>query len=251
MTRLATCQLRIILIVSALALFPGRVNPQTQRIEAQGDSYKVMVLSVVRMHDSEGRTLYNVNYVYKFSTRDSVYVDGVGTLPAGGAFKYLTAVPRLTFRETASGTVLVTVPLRETMKSMGGGDVEFPPVSSFTASPSRYGEWSSGVSFPRHAMRVLDKYFVSGYEAFACEDRQCYRTTFRVMPLPRNRKVKVAVVISRPSPESGVPDSFRLQYKAYQKTGSGLWEAELEQAPREAVDGFINELLRALKEKEG
>lgn len=251
MTRLTTRLLRIALIVGALGLIPVSVSPQAQRIEAQGEGYLVTVLSVVSTQDSEGRTLYNVSYSYKFSDRASVYVDGLGTLPASGMFKYLTALPRLTFRESAGGPLLVTIPLKETIKSMGGGGVEFPPASSFAAAPSRYGEWSSSTSFARHAMRVLDKYFVSGYEAFPCDDRQCYRTTFRVIPLPRNRKVKVAVIISRPSPESGVPDSFRLQYRAYQKTGSGLWDEEIEEAPRTALDGFINELLRALEEKEG
>src|SRR5262249_25895385 len=107
-------------------------NPQEPALEtnkAHGANYEVNVTSVVEKSTLESKVVYEITYSYEFRGRNTVYVRGLGTIPAKGNFSYLTSDLQLEFLESATGPVLAAVQLEETIQTMSSDSTELPKES--------------------------------------------------------------------------------------------------------------------------
>jgi len=76
---------------------------------------KVAVGSFVGVFIGKGAPAHSIAYEYEFPGRAFVHVNGLGTVPGRGSYRYLTLEKTLEFRDPATGEVLRQVPLVETV----------------------------------------------------------------------------------------------------------------------------------------
>jgi hypothetical protein len=224
-------------------------QPAPQTNMAQGPNYKVNVTSVVEKSTLDGKVLYQITYSYDFGGRNSVYVRGLGTVSAIGKFSYLTADREVEFRQSVTGPVLTTVQLEETVRSMGSDSTELPKEGDFLQA-FRSGTWTPPATFAETAVRVIQKYFPSGYNPRQVGQVNYYTTTYRNLEVrDRNLRSQLAVNISQPYDAAADKFTYRVQFVARDRPRlSGTWRhgEERSEQTKIAAEKFIDELIREL-----
>jgi len=166
--------------------------------KAEGRDYKVHVKSVIEKSTSADKVVYDIAYSYDFKGRDTVYVEGLGTVPAKGMFRYMTSGRKLAFRQFASGPVIANVWLEETTAIAGNGSTDLPKDSDFPQF-FRSSTWVAPPTFPEAAVKVIQKYFPSGYDARQEGQVIYYMTTYSSLTVADgNLRSQIAVRISQP-----------------------------------------------------
>jgi hypothetical protein len=189
--------------------------------KAQEPNYSVKVTKVIERTTPENRVVYQISYDYEFKGRTTVYVKGIGVVPAKGQFSYMTSEAQLEFRESMTGPVITTVQLEETIRTQGSDSTEFPEESKFP-NFFRSGTWTQPATFPIATVKVIQKYFPSGYTARQTGQVNSFITTYRNLQVPNpnndvnitNLRSQIALVVSQPYDPSGNGFTYRIQFVA-------------------------------------
>lgn len=231
---------------------PGDQQPAAARANAaQGADYNVKVRSVIaRSSTADNKVVYEITYDYEFKGRDSVYVKGLGTVPAKrGGVTYLTSEPQLEFRGSAGGELIVSVPLQETAATQGGGAADLPQEADFSAA-FRTGTWRHPVTFHESASRAIEKYFPFGYEARQKGQVNYYVTTYRNLTIPGGTlRSQIAVMLSQPYDGGAHGFTYRVQFVVRDRPRmSTTWRVgeQVSEQTKSATAEFINSLLAEL-----
>jgi hypothetical protein len=243
-----TAVLGILIPVSYAQQMPDQTNP------AGGYRYLVDVKSVInRAPAGSDKILYEVTYRYEFAGLESIFINGLGVVSAKkDSVSYLTSDNKLEFRESATGAVIITVPLRVTAATQSGGGPEVPQVSDFSTAV-RTGTWGRHGNFSDYALRVIEKYFPSGFTPLQRGPLSFYITTYRTLKVPGGMiRAEIAVMLSQPHDESRDKLSYHIQYVIRDKPrlstewsyGQGVTEKTKEQAA-EFINDLVNELAGA------
>jgi hypothetical protein len=217
---------------------------------AGGYKYLVEIKSVIDRSPVGGdKVLYEIRYRYEFGGLESVFVAGLGVVPAKrDEVTYLTEEKKLEFRKSAVGEVLVSVPLHVTAATQSGGGPELPPESQFSEA-ALGGVWSRPSSFSDHAYGVIQKYFTSGVGAYQRGDVSYYISTYRTLSIPGGTvRGQVAVMVSQPYTADG-GTGYRVQYVVRDKPRlSNTWRygGDVSEQTRTVVTDFIRSLVAEL-----
>lgn len=218
--------------------------------------HSVSVTKVIEKTTPENTIVYQISYSYEFKGRTTVHVKGIGTVPAKGAFSYMTSEPQIEVRASADGPVLATVPLEETIRTQGSDSTEFPEESKFPTF-FRSGSWTPPATFPGAAIKVIQKYFPSGYNPRQTGQVNYYVTTYRNLQVPnpnndsaiQNLRSQVAIIVSQPYDQTTNSFTYRIQFIARDRPRmSTTWRygADRHRATEMAAQQFINELIAEL-----
>jgi hypothetical protein len=179
---------------------------------AEGRDYKVHVKSVVEKSTSADKVVYEIIYSYDFKGRDTVYVDGLGTVPAKGKFRYMTSGRKLEFRQFAFGPLIANVWLEETKTIAGDGATDLPKESDFPQF-FRSSTWVPPPTFPDTAVKVIQNYFPSGYNTRQEGQVSYYITTYSRLPVADgNLRSQIAVRISQPYDREADKFNYHIQF---------------------------------------
>ncbi|HKO99574.1 MAG TPA: hypothetical protein VJU86_21525 [Pyrinomonadaceae bacterium] len=231
-----------------------KVQPVTNK--AQGADHSVNVTKVIEKTTPENTIVYQISYDYDFKGRTTVHVKGIGIVPAKGQFSYMTSEPQLEVRESADGPVIAMVQLEETIRTQGSDSTEFPEESKFPTF-FRSGSWNAPATFPGAAIKVIQKYFPSGYNPRQTGQVNYYVTTYRNLQVPnpnndsaiQNLRSQVAIVVSQPYDQTTNQFTYRIQFIARDRPRmSTTWRygsdrhRATEMAAQQFIDALIGEL---------
>lgn len=207
---------------------------------------EVRIITAAEVPAEDG-VIYRVAYQYDFPERKTVYIDGVGTVPASGKLSYLTSGDAIQFRESFGGQTLRSVRIEDPVQLMGGETIDLPKESDFPEA-YRQGHWAGERPFGAGAISVLDRFFPSGYRAYRRADRQEFLTMFATLPpVQGGVRAQVAVLVS--SAANGDPHNltFTVQYTARERRSHTEWRKELGDRTQLAVQAYVGEVLKALE----
>ncbi len=224
--------------------------------KAQGSNYSVNVSSVIEKTTPENKVVYQISYSYEFKGRSSIYVKGLGTVPAKGQFSYMASEPRLEFKKSATGQVIAVVQLEETFRSQGSDSTEFPEESRFPTF-FRSNTWTPPATFPLAAVNVIQKYFPSGYNARQTGQVNYLVTTYRNLQVPnpnndsiiQNLRSQIAIIVSQPYDPAGNKFTYHIQFVARDRPRlSTTWRYgdDRNAATISAAQAFIDRLIAEL-----
>ena len=218
----------------------------TAAANAVAQTPRVTVTRLLELPTSQGKAV-SLAYTYSFPGRQSVYIKGVGTVPASGSFEYLSMDRRLEFRDASDGSVLLHVPLNNPEKLLGRETTDVPSNGEFPAA-ARNGRWTGPGSFPVHAERVLSRSFSFGSVVSEVDGQVMRTTTYHAIDVPASPlKVNVAVKVTYPAAPKRTGHAFSLHVLVKERRSRSEWRpAESEDALR-AVETFIASLLAALE----
>jgi hypothetical protein len=227
------------LVACVLAALPSPAR-------AQSSTARVKVSTLVEVPAPEG-PLYRVTYQYEFPERDTVFIDGIGTMPAHGELTYLLSAKSVRFLDAFGGRLLHTEPLEDPVRLMGGDTADLPREADFPEA-YRQGRWAGTRLFADVVISVLDQYFPRGYRAYRRSDRQNFLTMFATLPPVSDRvTAAVAVLVSAPADANPNDVVFTLQFQGRERRSHTEWRNELGGDTEAAVQKFIREVLAALQ----
>ena len=209
----------------------------------------VDVTSAVKVFVAKDTPGLLVAYRYDFRGRQTVYIKGIGTVPARGEFEYLTRESTLEVRDAPGGTVLATVPLKETVIVAAKPPLNFVPPDSAFPSAFREDTWQSPAPLQDRVNTVLRKYFA--YMPHD-ENKVTYTvTTFtplQVEKLPSGTTAQVALLIS--FPHGPAPGQYAFRVRSLVHEGRALSDdtrPTSNQTIQRAADKFIDDLIKEIK----
>jgi hypothetical protein len=210
---------------------------------------KVEVKSFVRVFIAPDRPAYSVTYEYAFPGRSSVRVSGLGDVPATGSFHYLTQDKQLEFKDPTSGTLLMQIPLVETIIVAAKPPLNQVPSDNDFPVAFRSFTWNSANNFQERANAVLGKYF----RYLPRNDRgvTSIATTFAPLQLqatPKGVLAQVALLISFPYQVTTGEYSFHIQTAV--KEGRSLSDDYRETGDPSIVhsaDSFVDRLITEMR----
>jgi len=218
---------------------------------------RVLVRTVVKVLLSPDVPGYAIAYEYDFPNRQSVYIKGVGTVPAHGVFRFVTADKELEFRDGPAGRVLKTVPLQETtVVASKPPRLDLPSIDDFPRDFQSF-IWDSPKVLQERAQIVLGKYFhiATGADCRKDAETESLITTF--VPLDLKNAVpgataQVALLVSFPcQPKS---DKYAFQVKSRVMEGrTHSDEARSTRNPDivKSADDFVRSLVVEMRVSDG
>lgn len=213
---------------------------------ARAEKGEVTMGTAVEVPTDDG-VLYRVSYEYDFPLRDSVYIDGVGTVSAQGQLNYLNSGESIRILDKFGGQTLHTVTIEDPIRLMGGDSADLPRESDFPEA-YRQGRWSGTRPFADVTLAVLDRFFPNGYRAYRRTDRQHFLTMFATLPPVSERvRAQVAVLVSLPVDANPRDLAFTLQFSARERRSHSEWRRELADNTQGAVHAFVTQVLTALE----
>ncbi|MCK4874186.1 MAG: hypothetical protein KAS72_15800 [Phycisphaerales bacterium] len=229
----------IVLVAVAIAIL-GAVGSAAA---TEGD---VKLSSAVEVLTDDG-IVYRVVYGYSFPNRDTVYIDGVGTVPAQGRLAYLSSSDVIQFLDSFGGQTLRTVEIEEPIQFMGGDAADLPRESDFPEG-YRQGRWSGDLPFAQVALTVLDRFFTNGYRAYRRAEQQHFLTMFATLPSVSERvRAKVAVLVSSPVDANPCNVTFTVQFSARERRSHSEWRNQLGDKTQATVQAFVGDVIKALE----
>jgi len=214
----------------------------------------VQVKSVVKVLLARDTPGLSIAYDYDFPQRSSVYLKGIGVVPAKGSFRYLTADTQLEFRDAPGGAVIFTTPLHETVVVAAKPPLLTTPRDDEFPDSAQTFIWDSSRSLPERAETVLNKYF--HYTPTSdCREVAYLRTTFTPVELKNAApgvKAQVALRISFPcTPPSG---RYPFQIRSLVLEGrshSDDLRPTSDPAIVRSADSFVQSLIAEMRTGEG
>jgi len=172
----------------------------------------IKVKSVVKVLLAKDTAGYSVAYDYDFPQQRAVFIKGVGTVAAKGAFSYLCRDNRLEVRDPDTGSVLLQTELSETVVAAARPPLnEIPSETEFPREFQSF-PWDSPKSLPERSNAVLNKYF--RYLPREDKGTTYLITTFTPLPLqdaPAGTKARLALLLSFPYEASAAGYTFHVQ----------------------------------------
>lgn len=213
---------------------------------ARAEEGEVTILTAVEVPVDDG-PLYRVTYSYSFPSRQTVYIDGLGTVSGHGRFTYLESSPSVRILDRYGGEVLRMVAIGDPVRLMGKNIGDLPLESGFPEA-YRQGRWRGERPFAEVALAVLDRFFPSGYRAYRRAERQYYLTMFQPLSIEDERvRAQVAVLLSMPADIARHSVEFTLQVTARERRSHSSWRSELSDTTRATVLSFVNDVLSELE----
>ena len=145
---------RLRLIAATLVLF---ANSIASAAGDESDARYVKVKHAVALRVAPDRNALAIEYEYRFAGFDKVHIDGLGTVPAQGSFKYITEASSLVFSDVSNGKMLSRVELKETVAVAAKPPLNKVPADEEFDPSIRVFRWTSGDSFSVRAGAVLGK----------------------------------------------------------------------------------------------
>lgn len=240
--RYASALPTLVALIACIASLPlaSRAQPAKER---------VTVSMLIEVPTPEG-LLFRVTYQYDFPGRDTVFIDGVGTMPARGELTYLLSGQSVRFLDAFGGRVLHTAPLDDPIRLMGGGTGTGADLPRETDFPEAYrqGRWAGTRPFADVVITVLDKYFPRGYRAYRRADRQNFLTMFATLPPVSDRvSAAVAVLVSAPAEANPNDVVFTMQFYGRERRSRTDWREDLGADTEAVVQKFVGEVLAAIQ----
>jgi hypothetical protein len=195
----------------------------------------VTVNSVVRIGTAEP-ALMEIDLAYSFGGKDSVWLQGIGEVPAAGTLHYCVRSPQLVFRAAKKGKELARVPLSQTGFHGAPPDGEpFPSTASTNSSwlPDGAPLWLNK-ALPNGTNALIngfrDNAPAPGVLAIPCriDDEGCIVTHWSSITSPTaNVKVELSlmVIYTAPNPKSMAVKTLFLCRDAFQ--ASSTWNYKL------------------------
>ena len=206
----------------------------------------VKLSSAVEVLTDDG-VVYRVAYEYSFPNRDTVYIDGVGTVPAQGRLAYLSSGDVIQFFDSFGGQTLRTVEIEDPIQFMGGDAADLPRESDFPEG-YRQGRWAGDMPFAMVVLKVLDRFFPNGYRAYRRAEQQHFLTMFATLPVVSKRvRAKVALLVSSPAVANPRNVTFTVQFSARERRSHSEWRNQLGDKTQAAVHAFVGNVIEALE----
>jgi len=245
---LITISLYCILVIHpvAQALQPNRL---WQKSNQPVPHNSVEVKSVVKVFIAKNAAVFLLDYDYDFPEQSTVHIDGLGTVPAKGAFRYFSSLKTLVFRDDRTQNILAEVPLKETVVVAAKpplnevpSQAEFPPAfQSFV--------WEGASSFPAIANAVLGKYF--HYLPQEANGQTFFATTFTPLALhdvPSGVLGQVALLLSFPYDRLTRKYSFHVQCIVREgRSHSDEFRPTSNYSILQSADSFVADLVKEMK----
>ncbi len=232
-----------LLLETLLVLFAAAAATNGQTVSGQNDA---KLSSAVEVPTTDG-TVYKVSFEYAFRDRNTVYIDGVGTVPAHGRLGYLTSGNSIRFLDSFGGKPLYIIPIVDPVQMMGSEATDLPKETAFPEG-YRQGTWISEKPFAIAALEVLDRFFPNGYRAYKRAERQFFLTTFAMLPpLDDRLTAKVAVLVSSPADADPRNLRFTLQFVARERRSHTEWRENLGDKAQGAVQNYVSDILKGLQ----
>jgi hypothetical protein len=209
----------------------------------------VDVTSAVKVLVARDTPALLVAYRYDFRGRQTVYIKGLGVVPARGEFEYITQEPRVHVRTAPDGAVLADVPLKETVIVAAKpplnaipGEAEFPP-------GFRSDTWPSAVPLRDRLNSALRKHF-----SYLPRDEDSLNytvTTFtplQVDQMPAGTTAQVALLISFPHDVATGQYAFRVRSLVHEgRPLSDKTRPTSNPVIQRAADAFVVQLIKDIK----
>ena len=215
---------------------------------------KVEVKSVVKVFLAKDTPGYSIAYEYDFPKRDSVYIKGLGTVPAKGSFRYLTTDKQIELRDKPAGELLAIVPLQETVVVAAKPPLlSTPQLEDFPRDFQTF-NWDSPKTLQERAQAVLNKYFhlVPNDE---CEKEVAHmRTTFTPLDakeVATGVTAQLALLLSYPCSPKTSKYTFQVQARVMEgRTHSDVFRPTSDPTIVHLADTFVQSLVTAMKTME-
>ncbi len=242
----AFCSFLLVAISGAIAGGnTGQVAPNPENTAA-GMGYEIKASSVIQKNISDGTQAFQVTYSYKFEGRDSVYITGIGVSNSKGTLSYLVFTPQLEFRDSADGSTLAKLNLRETARTMGEDSTDLPRESD-DPDTSRSAIWKGPDKFSSVAINVIQKYFPLGYAARNKNSVDYYVTTYRGLEVADpSVRGQIALIVSQPYDKTNNQFSYHVQFVARDKprmSSTYRYGDDRSQETLHAAAGFIDQVM--------
>ncbi len=213
---------------------------------SEGD---VKLNAAVEVPTDDG-VVYRVTYEYSFPNRDTVYVNGVGTVSAQGKLAYLCSGDEIRFLDSFGGQTLRIIKIEDPIQLMGGDAPDLPKESDFPEA-YRQGRWAGDRSFAMVALAVLDHFFPNGYRAYRRAEEQQFLTTFASLPeLSKRIRTQVAVLVSSSAGADPKNVVFTVRFSARERRSHDEWRSQLSEKTQAAVQTFVGSIIKALERGE-
>ncbi|HEY2168982.1 MAG TPA: hypothetical protein VGJ30_05110 [Candidatus Angelobacter sp.] len=216
----------------------------------RGSGYEIKVLHVtVMQNESSTNPVRLVEYQYAFDGRSSIYIRGIGDVPAKGNLAYFVAESDIEFRESPQGKIVATIPLHDEMVFGGPSTVRFPNDADFPHSV-REGMWAKPSNlFHASITKILVKYFPEGIDAEERDGIDYYKTQFQHLDVldDPNLKGEIAVLISHPFSLRDGKFYFHLQFTARESRAKSPTFHDPGSSLIKVAEQFVNKLMAELE----
>jgi hypothetical protein len=215
----------------------------------------VDIRSAVKVFVATETPALRVAYRYDFRDRQTVYINGLGVVPAHGEFEYLTREPSLQVRDAPNGALLAQVPLKETIIVASRPPLNRVPVEKDFPPNFRSVAWNSSLPLQALLNVVLRKYF--SYMPRDDGKVSYVATTFtplQVDRLPQGSTAQIALLFSFPHDAAAAEYWFRVhslveEGRALSDETRPTSNQNIEEAGRKFVDQLINEIKEATQNR--
>jgi hypothetical protein len=233
--------------------FPEYEKVSTLASIPQGDDIVLKMGQVTSVQMPSGETLYSIEYDYDVPGRLTVYIDGLGILPAKGHAAYFTPSNTISIKGSFKGPILKSHTFDVNKIAKGSTGVEFPSFEDFKGV-SVTGQLPPNQSFYSPVQTLLQKYFISGHRPGSQPGGINYVvTSYSEWPAKeRSRFLEGALLISFPHGDPDGQVRYHLSVLAREKgrmssqpASSSLRPLQV-RARDEFVRQFTNELSKLL-----
>ena len=225
---------------------------------AKGEHFDVKVERVLGNKLPGREIAYDVAYQYSFDDRDSVFIQGLGLVPASGSFRYTASTPELKFLSARDGSPILEVALAQTDIVMGSEENDFVDTSHLAGS-YRTGTWRPAKSFPGAAQKLIQQYYRGGYKPSSNGMMMQYPTTFRALGVgdPQVRAdigLLIEFADSMGAARPRLRDDelmFNVKYEIRERPRLSTairYNSDVNPATRSAAESFIEEVMKALSQ---
>jgi len=217
----------------------------TPEAGAQKAGTPIKVNTVAKGNTPQGMTLYKVDYSYEFKGRDSVFIKGLGSVPAKGQFVYLTQDPKVEFLDSAGGHVIGVAYTLPTYSFLS--PIELPSEDAFT-KVARDELWECSASFQEMAIKALNKRSLL-YQSYERDQVSCLLTTYTSLKeLPDFLCAQIALRLTYPYRTKDAKPLFRVQFAARERRiKEDKWRRELcdevQKVSNKYLDEFVGEVI--------
>lgn len=245
--------------------------PVTSTVKSQEEPY-VRFKKVEVATTPQKKTLYRLDYVYKFEGYETVYIKELGFVPAQGHLIYFADDIKVEFRDPTNGSIIkiVNYPVifrneewsflrRDSISARAYnsklnylGGIDLPTENEFLEI-ARSESWVSPPTFQEIVLSVLNKKFPLGIKPFQRDNLFFFVTPYiELSGLPSNLRGQLALLISQPYGRNGNKFLFRVQPLIREKRRrEATWKkVNISKETQRAASNLIDEVLNELKKPE-
>jgi hypothetical protein len=202
-------------------------QPAVPANSARGPHFAVDVKRALS-YGSDANPLYELTIAYSFDDEKTLWIRGLGTVPAKAELVYFSSAKEVEFRETPKGPHLVSVPIRATFFPAASGP-QFPSVSDFHNPGAKQTSHKPLADVTTTLLAALTDFGNGPPRSCPLFEDNCLLTAWTSLPLAgRYLQGQVAVMITFIPVESTAPGGPKTQIIVAPEEretliGSGVW----------------------------